>query len=36
MDRYLKYHTLLNWNEIYFIDNKMADWNKITIDDLGL
>ena len=36
MDKYLKYHTLLNWSEIYIIDNKTARWNKIAIDELNL
>ena len=36
MNKYLKYHTLLNGNEIYLIDDKTADWNMITIDELEL
>ena len=36
VNKYLKYHTLLNWSEIYFINDKTADWNKIAIDELGL
>ena len=35
-DKYLRYHTLLNGNEIYFIDNKTAGWGKIAIDELEL
>lgn len=36
MDKYLKYHTLLNWSEVYFVDNKTVSWNKIAIDELNL
>ena len=36
MNEYLKYHTLLNWNEIYFIDDKTANWNQISINELNL
>ena len=36
MNKYLRYHTLLNGNEIYFIDNKIAGWNKIAIEELEL
>jgi hypothetical protein len=36
MDKYFKYHTLLNWNDIYLIDNKTADRKMISIDELGL
>ena len=36
MNEYLKYHTLLNWNDIYLIDDKTANWNQISIDDLDL
>ena len=36
MNKYLRYHTVLNGNEIYFIDNKIAGWNKIAIDELEL
>ena len=35
-NKYLKYHTLLNWNEIYLIDDKTADWNQISIDEFNL
>ena len=36
MDRYLKYHTLLNWTDIYLIDDKTADWKWISIDEFDL
>ena len=36
MDEYLKYHTLLNWNDIDLIDNKTANWNGISINELDL
>jgi len=36
MNVYLKYHTLFDWNDIYFIENKTADWNRISINELGL
>lgn len=36
MNEYLKYHTLLNWNDIYLIDNKTANWNQIFVNELNL
>ena len=36
MDKYLKYHTLLNWTDIYLVDNKTANWNYISIDEFDL
>ena len=36
MDEYLKYHVLLNWSNIYLVDDKTADWNWISIDELDL
>ena len=36
MDKYLKYHTLLNWTDIYLIDNKTASWSQISIDEFDL
>lgn len=36
MDEYFKYHTLLNWSDIYLVDNKTADWNWISIDEFDL
>ena len=36
MDEYLKYHTLLNWTDIYLVDNKIADWKWISIDEFDL
>lgn len=36
MGEYLKYHTLLNWTDIYLIDNKTADWKWISIDEFNL
>ena len=36
MDKYLKYHTLLNWTDIYLVDNKIADWKWISIDEFDL
>ena len=36
MNEYLKYHTLLNWTDIYLIDDKIADWKWISIDEFGL
>ena len=36
MNEYLKYHTLLNWTDIYIIDNKVANWKWISIDELNL
>ena len=36
MDKYLKYHTLLNWTDIYLVDNKTAGWNQIPIDKFNL
>ncbi len=36
MDEYLKYHTLLNWTDIYLIDDKVADWKWIPIDEFDL
>ena len=36
MNEYLKYHTLLNWTDIYLVDNKAADWKWVSIDELNL
>ena len=36
MDKYLKYHTLLNWSDIYLIDDKTANWKWISIDEFDL
>ena len=36
MDKYLKHHTLLNWNDIDLIDDKTANWNGISINELDL
>ena len=36
MDEYLKYHTLLNWTDIYLIDDKVADWKWISVDEFNL
>jgi len=36
MNKYLKYHTLLNWTDIYLIGDKTTDWNQISIDELHL
>ncbi len=36
MGKYLKYHTLLNWTDIYLIDDKTADWKWISIDEFNL
>ena len=36
MDKFLKYHTLLNWTDIYLVDNKIADWKWISIDEFYL
>ena len=36
MDKYLKHHTLLNWNVIDLIDDKTANWNGISINELNL
>ena len=36
MNGYLKYHTLLNWTDIYLIDDKIADWKWISIDKFEL
>lgn len=36
MNEYLKYHTLFNWTDIYLIDDKVADWKWISIDELDL
>ena len=36
MDKYLKYHTLLNWNYIDLIDNKEANSKWMSIDELDL
>lgn len=36
MNEYLKYHTLLNWTDIYLIDDKTANWNYISIDEFNL
>ena len=36
MNKYFKYHTLLNWSDIYLVDNKTADWNWISIDEFDL
>ena len=36
MNGYLKYHTLLNWTDIYLIDDKTAEWKWISIDEFGL
>ncbi len=36
MDKSLKYHTLLNWTDIYLVDNKTADWKWISIDEFKL
>lgn len=36
MNKYFKYHTLLNWIDIYLIDDKTADWKWISIDELDL
>jgi len=36
MNKYFKYHTLLNWTDIYLVDNKTADWKWISIDEFDL
>lgn len=36
MDKYFKYHTLLNWTDIYLIDDKNQNWSQISIEDLDL
>lgn len=36
MNQYLKYHTLLHWNDIYVVDNKTANWYSISIDEFDL
>ena len=36
MDEYLKYHTLLNWTDNYLIDDKVADWKWISVDEFNL
>ena len=36
MDEYLKYHVLLNWTDLYLVDNKTANWNYISIDEFYL
>jgi hypothetical protein len=36
MNVYLKYHTLLNWTDIYLIDDKTANWNPISICEFDL
>ena len=36
MDKYLKYHILLNWTDIDLIDNKTASWDWISIDEFDL
>ena len=36
MNEYLKYHTLLKWSDIYIIDDKVADWKWISIDEFDL
>lgn len=35
-NKYFKYHTLLNWNDIDLIDDKEANWKWISIDELDL
>ena len=36
MNKYLKHHTLLNWTDIYMIDDKTANWKYISIDEFNL
>ena len=36
MVEYLKYHTLLNWSDIYLVDNKAANWKSISVDEFDL
>lgn len=36
MNKYLKYHVLLNWTDIYLVDDKTANWNHISIDEFNL
>ncbi len=36
MNVYLKYHTLLNWTDIYLIDNRTANWNYISLGEFDL
>jgi hypothetical protein len=36
MNKYFKYHALLNWTDIYLIDNKTANWKWISIDEFDL
>ena len=36
MGKYLKYHTLLNWNIIDLVDGKEANWKWVSIDELDL
>ena len=36
MNEYLKYHTLLNWTDIYLVDNKAANWKSISVDEFDL
>ena len=36
MDKYLKYHILFDWGVILLIDNKVRNWNQISLDELNL
>ena len=36
MNKYLKYHVLLSWTDIYLVDDKTANWNCISIDEYDL
>ncbi len=36
MEKYLKYHTLLNWTDIYLIDDETANWKWISVDEFNL
>ena len=35
-NKYFKYHSLLNWNDIDLIDDKETNWKWISIDELDL
>ena len=35
MNKYLKHHTLLNWTDVYLIDDKTVNWDYISIDEFN-
>ena len=36
MDKYLKYHNLIIWTDIYLFDDKTTNWYQISFDEFDL